>query len=191
MPKAWAAAAESIKGGPASFIRVSMKSAKCASCDRSSCSRSAPFQSFFTSRSWLAASARTRSSKRRRKSFRSVAALCRAIACTREHILRAMVHFPHQHTDLLLLPLAVGDVANDFRRPDYGSRTIADRRNRHGDVDQRSILSTSDGLIVFDPLARRDARENVVLFALPVGGDDAADGLPDHLRGRVAESTLS
>jgi len=92
---------------------------------------------------------------------------------------------------VLAIPLAEdGDVADDDGGLGDDAGGIADGGDRHGDIEAASILGQAHGLEVADALAPRDAGANLLLLLVMVLGDEAGDGLADHLCGGVTKEAL-
>ena len=89
---------------------------------------------------------------------------------------------------LLGLP-ARGDVANHLRRADQAAGRVADRGARHGDVHLPAVLAEPHCVEALD-VPGRQAFEDLRLLVRTIRGDQARDGLSDHLVGRVAEEAL-
>jgi GAF domain-containing protein/PAS domain-containing protein len=83
--------------------------------------------------------------------------------------------------------LARGDVAGDLGGSDDPAARVADRGDRHRDVDPPPVLADPHGLVVVDALASPQPGEDVRLLVRTVGRDEHGDGPPDRLGGRVAE----
>jgi hypothetical protein len=90
----------------------------------------------------------------------------------------------------LLRSLAIADVPGDLGGADDGAVLRLDRRDRQRHRHERAVSAAADGLVVFDPFAASDAGQDLVFLLLPVVGDDATNGLADHLRFRKAEHPL-
>jgi hypothetical protein len=60
-------------------------------------------------------------------------------------------HLHHSRRESFLEPAALGDVADDFRRPDDFAVAVKDGRNRQGHIELRPVLAQADGFVLFDP----------------------------------------
>ena len=74
-----------------------------------------------------------------------------------------------------------------FEAPMISPAGRPNRRHGQGNRHERAVLPQPDGLEMIDDLAAPDGPEHMVLFRLPIGRDDQANGLPDHLGRRVTE----
>src|SRR5207302_1070187 len=81
--------------------------------------------------------------------------------------------------------LLVGDVARDLRDPDDASAAVENRRGPDGHVDARPVAPHAHSLEHRNPLALRDAPDDVLLLGSAIGGNDQVVGLPDRLMGAV------
>ncbi|HTB50073.1 MAG TPA: hypothetical protein VK701_03780, partial [Solirubrobacteraceae bacterium] len=72
-------------------------------------------------------------------------------------------------TQCRLGALLLGDVAGDLRGADDPSRGVADRRDRHRDVDLAPVLASPHRLEVVNPLAPPNTVQNHVLFVQSLG----------------------
>src|SRR5690606_18023199 len=101
---------------------------------------------------------------------------------------------PSRHVGLiergLLEPHALGDVARDLRRAYHASIAVVYGRHRHRNRNELPVLALPDGLVVPHCLTGPDASEDEVLFVLPIGWNDDADGAADHLVGAVAKDAF-
>ena len=87
-------------------------------------------------------------------------------------------------------PLPVADIPGNSRGPDHTTGlviTMGDTVNEMG----RSVPSFHCRIVSMrDGMARSNATQDRVFLALPVGGDDHANGAADGFGGRVAEHPL-
>ena len=86
--------------------------------------------------------------------------------------------------------VAVGDVAGDLRSADGRARRRLDRGNAERDLDRAAVLAQAHRFVVLDAFAPADPAQGVLHLALPVGGHDDRDVLPDRFRRGVAEQAF-
>ena len=86
--------------------------------------------------------------------------------------------------------LALGDVADDLRRPDDVAGVVLDRRDRQRHVDALAVTSHALGLEVLDPPPGLEARDDLVFFRDAIRRNDERDVAADRLLRRVAEQPL-
>ena len=88
-------------------------------------------------------------------------------------------------------PRTLRDVSGDLGGADDSSPDVPDGRAGEGDVDPPPPLRHAHGFKVVDRLPPPNALEDVRLLRHSILGDDAHDGLADHLRRPVAEDPFS
>ena len=86
--------------------------------------------------------------------------------------------------------LLFGDVAGDLGRADDPAVRRPDRGDRQRDVDEAAVLAHANGFVMVDAFAAANPRQDLVLLALPVRRNDAADRSADHFLGGVPEHAL-
>jgi hypothetical protein len=82
---------------------------------------------------------------------------------------------------------AIADVARDLRRANDVAVVVVNGRHRQRNRNRRAVLSLTDGFVMPDRFALADLADHEILFALPIAGNDHADGAPDGLGRGVAE----
>src|SRR5262249_59015768 len=88
----------------------------------------------------------------------------------------------------LFRPLALGDVATDLGGADNLPRSVAQGRHGQRDIDAAAVLGDAERLIVVDAFAPLQSGEDLTLFAVQLGGNQAEDRLADHLARLVTEN---
>ena len=83
-----------------------------------------------------------------------------------------------------------GDVADDLRGADDGSRCIPDGRDRQGDIEPPAILRDANSLEMIDALAAPQLCENLVFFRLALRWNQDTHRPSHQLLGSVAEQPL-
>src|SRR5215831_13424758 len=86
--------------------------------------------------------------------------------------------------------LGLSDVSSDFGCADYLASPVLHRRHGNRNVDERSVLAATYGLIVFDSLALADAPENVGFLVVTIRWDECENWRADHLLRSIAKETL-
>ncbi len=81
-------------------------------------------------------------------------------------------------------------IARHLRCANDLPRVATDRRHRHGQVDQVSVLALPHGLEMVQLLAGADLADNEILFIEAVAWNDQADMPADGLLGREAENAF-
>src|SRR5581483_8774182 len=89
-----------------------------------------------------------------------------------------------------LVPASVTDVAGDLRGADDAAGGVPDRGHGDGDVYEPAVLGDAHGLEVIHALAAPELREHLVLFGVPLGGNDERDVTADRFCRRPSEQTL-
>ncbi len=79
-----------------------------------------------------------------------------------------MFGFASENGDLRLAALALGNVADDFRRADDFAFRVLDGRNGQRNIDRASMLARTNCLIVLDALTTSDTFENRGLLLMPI-----------------------
>ena len=74
----------------------------------------------------------------------------------------------HEKLLLLLSPLALGDVPGNFGSADDPAIGIFEGRYRQRDIDQTSILTAADGIVMVNALTAADAPDDFWFFINPV-----------------------
>jgi hypothetical protein len=87
-------------------------------------------------------------------------------------------------------PLAIRDITGDLRGADDASGRVLDGPDGERDADCSPVLCHAGRLEMVDDLAALDPGKNLRFLASALLGDDAHDGLADHLGRRVAEHPL-
>jgi hypothetical protein len=108
-----------------------------------------------------------------------------------QQVLRAMVDFASKQSDVPLLALALGDVADNLHGPDDSAISISDGRKRQRYLDQASVLASANGFVVIDTLAALDTLQDERLLVLAFGRNQNRDRLADDLVGGIPEKPLS
>src|ERR1700674_3642990 len=70
------------------------------------------------------------------------------------------------------------------------ARSILDRRNRKGQIDQGSVLTHADSLEMIDALASSEPSNNLRFFVPSILGNDQSDVLAHGLFAGVAEQSF-
>src|SRR5215469_10476763 len=104
----------------------------------------------------------------------------------RQRILDAMVQLVEQQLAMLLLPLALADVAGNLGCADDLPLRIGQGRNGQRDSEQRTVFATPHGFIVVDVLAAANPSKNAGLFIQPVARHEQGNRLANRLLRRVA-----
>ena len=108
----------------------------------------------------------------------------------RQHVLDAVLGFAREQGNLRFVAFALADVAGDLGGADDRALRILDGRDGQRNIDQAAIFALAHGLVVLDALARADALDDGVFFALQIGWDQGLDRFADHLFGQIAENPL-
>ena len=87
-------------------------------------------------------------------------------------------------------PLALGDVAGNFRSANNRAIAVSNRRDGHRNVNFCAILAHSHGLEMFHTLAPPDAGQNVGFLLGPFRRQQHHHRFADSLLGRVTENLL-
>jgi hypothetical protein len=101
-----------------------------------------------------------------------------------------VLQLPLAVAQLRLGLLAFADVARDLRCADDCSLVVAYWRYCQRNVDRAAVLVPANGLVVVDPFAAADARENSRLLVEPIRRDQDGDRFADGLLRFVAEQAL-
>src|SRR4028118_1840338 len=93
-------------------------------------------------------------------------------------------------SQLILGPLALGDVAGDSRCANYVTSRISNGRHGQRDVQPPTVLGDAHGLVVVHFLAASDPLEYRRDLLWTFGRTQHGDRLPHSLLGRVAVDPL-
>src|SRR5690606_31762869 len=106
-----------------------------------------------------------------------------------QSVLHAVIQFVEKKSLQFLIPLPRRDIARHLGGTDHIASAIPDGRHRERNVDPATFLGESDSIEMIDPFTAAQSRENVVLFPVKLYGNDAVDGLADHLLRLIAEDS--
>src|SRR5262245_63867348 len=104
-----------------------------------------------------------------------------------QQVLGPVLGFASQDRDLRVGPLALGNVAGDFRRADNFAFRILYGRDRQRNVNPAPLLALANSLMLLDPLAAPHTFKDRRLLIAPVQRNQGGDGPADDLLARIAK----
>src|SRR5262245_30881299 len=105
----------------------------------------------------------------------------------RKHVLDAVVELRIQCALMFFCSFACTDIASNLGGPDNYTRDIAQRRNCQRNVNQSSILATSDSFVVAHVFTQPNALQDRPFLVLAIWRDQNQDRFANNFLGPIAK----